>query len=94
MCLNLVGTIRSLSVILFGLLLLPAAGRAETVITNANYTLIVNNSNRVVQLVLSTNEFNTFAKVGYPSTADVRNLTTRIYTHFNDQFDFLILISD
>ena len=94
MSLNLVKTIRLLPVALFVLFLVPPVGRADTVITNATYTLIVNNSNRVVQLLLSTNEFNIFAKVGYPTTADVRNLTTRIYTHFNDQFDFLIFISD
>ena len=94
MSLNLVKAIRLLPAVVFALLLNPPEGRADTVITNANYTLIVNNSNRVVQLLLSTNEFNIFAKVGYPTTADVRNLTTRIYTHFNDQFDFLIFISD
>ncbi|MEN9575806.1 MAG: hypothetical protein RL514_3661 [Verrucomicrobiota bacterium] len=89
-----VNTIRFLLGAVIALSLNLPGGRAETVITNADYTLIVNDSNRVVQLILPTNEIDTFAKVGFPTTADVRNLTTRIYTHFNDLFDFLILISD
>ena len=89
-----VKTVRFLFGVVCALLLNPPESRAELVITNADYTVIVNDSNRVVQLLLPTNEFDVFAKAGYPTTVDVRNLTTRIYTHFEDQFDFLIFISD
>ena len=89
-------SLKSLRLILaFGaFLLVPSPAFPETIITESDYTLIVNDSKRVVQLLLPTAEFNLLAQPGYPATSDIRNLTTRIYSHFNDQFDFLIFISN
>ncbi|MBN1672261.1 MAG: hypothetical protein JXR37_14570 [Kiritimatiellae bacterium] len=66
---------------------------AEIVITNADYSLCLHESGRVAMVKLSEAEYNVWS-YGNQTYADRTNMTHRLYAHFQDLFDFVILINN
>ncbi len=87
---------RPVTVGLLGLLmviLLEPVAFSQIIITNTDYTLHIHENERVVNMVLETSEYTNWA-YGNQTYADRANMTRRLYDHFEDSFDMILLVNN